>query len=63
LPFLTHENIHISILDRCNDRMKAVIFKGPGKVVIEDRPIPKIQHADDIIVKVEKVLFSEHRKG
>jgi threonine dehydrogenase-like Zn-dependent dehydrogenase len=43
--------------------MKAVIFKGPGKVVIEDRPIPKIQHADDIIVKVEKVLFSEHRKG
>jgi hypothetical protein len=35
--------------------MKAVVFKGPGKVVIEDRPIPKIQDAGDIIVKVEKV--------
>lgn len=35
--------------------MKAVVFKGPGKVVIEDRPIPKIQDAGDVIVKVEKV--------
>lgn len=35
--------------------MKAVIFKGPHKVVIEDRPIPKIQDPTDIIVKVEKV--------
>ena len=34
--------------------MKAVVFKGPGKVVIEDRPIPKIQDAGDVIVKVEK---------
>jgi threonine dehydrogenase-like Zn-dependent dehydrogenase len=37
--------------------MKAVVFKGPGKVVIEDRPIPEIQDAGDIIVKVEKVLL------
>jgi threonine dehydrogenase-like Zn-dependent dehydrogenase len=37
--------------------MKAVVFKGPGKVVIEDRPIPKIQDAGDMIVKVDKVLF------
>ena len=34
--------------------MKAVVFKGPGKVVIEDRPIPKIQDAGDVVVKVEK---------
>jgi threonine dehydrogenase-like Zn-dependent dehydrogenase len=35
--------------------MKAVIFKGPGKVVIEDRPVPKIKDQTDIIVKVDKV--------
>lgn len=37
--------------------MKAVVFKGPGKVVVEERPIPKIQDAQDIIVKVDKVLL------
>ena len=37
------------------DTMKAVVFKGPGKVVVEDRPIPKINDAGDIIVKVDKV--------
>jgi len=35
------------------DTMKAVIFKGPHKVAIEDRPVPKIQDPTDIIVKVE----------
>lgn len=39
--------------------MKAVVFKGPGKVVIEERPIPKIQDDKDIIVKVDKVLFCQ----
>jgi threonine dehydrogenase-like Zn-dependent dehydrogenase len=39
--------------------MKAVVFKGPGKVVIEDRPIPKIQDAGDIVVRVEKVSLQE----
>jgi threonine dehydrogenase-like Zn-dependent dehydrogenase len=38
--------------------MKAVVFKGPGKVVIEDRPMPKIQDEGDIIVKVDKVASS-----
>lgn len=33
--------------------MKAVIFKGPHKVALEDRPIPQIQEPGDIIVKVE----------
>ena len=32
--------------------MRAVVFKGPGKVVLEDRPIPKIQKQTDVIVKV-----------
>ncbi|CAF9908987.1 MAG: hypothetical protein HETSPECPRED_008786 [Heterodermia speciosa] len=34
------------------DTMRAVVFKGPRKVVLEDRPIPKIQNQTDIIVKV-----------
>ncbi|EEP82020.1 conserved hypothetical protein [Uncinocarpus reesii 1704] len=34
------------------DTMKAVVFKGPYKVELEDRPIPKIQDPKDIIVKV-----------
>jgi len=35
------------------DTMKAVIFKGPHKVQIEERPVPKIQDSKDVIVKVE----------
>lgn len=34
------------------DTMKAVIFKGPHKVAIEDRPIPQIKEPSDVIVKV-----------
>jgi threonine dehydrogenase-like Zn-dependent dehydrogenase len=33
--------------------MRAVVFKGPLKVALEERPIPKIEDAKDIIVKVE----------
>ncbi|KAL8765695.1 MAG: hypothetical protein Q9209_007302 [Squamulea sp. 1 TL-2023] len=32
--------------------MRAVVFKGPHKVELEDRPIPTIQDDTDIIVKV-----------
>ncbi|KAL8854812.1 MAG: hypothetical protein Q9221_000318 [Calogaya cf. arnoldii] len=32
--------------------MRAVVFKGPHKVELEDRPIPNIQEDTDIIVKV-----------
>lgn len=42
--------------------MKAVVFQGPGKVTVEDRPIPKIKGDGDIIVKVDKVrleLFAQ----
>ena len=34
------------------DTMKAVVFKGPRVVAVEDRPIPKIREQTDIIVKV-----------
>lgn len=33
--------------------MKAVVFKGKLKVVLEDRPIPTIVDPTDIIVKVK----------
>ncbi|EXJ73151.1 uncharacterized protein A1O5_04301 [Cladophialophora psammophila CBS 110553] len=34
------------------ESMKAVVFKGKLQIVVEDRPIPKIQDPKDIIVKV-----------
>ncbi|KAI9721876.1 MAG: hypothetical protein M1828_004971 [Chrysothrix sp. TS-e1954] len=33
--------------------MKAVIFKEPKKVAVEDRPVPKIKDPTDVICKVE----------
>ena len=32
--------------------MRAVIFKGPGKVAVEERPTPTIQKPTDCILKV-----------
>ena len=32
--------------------MKAIVFKGPFEVALEERPIPRIQEPGDIIVKV-----------
>ncbi|KAK2686308.1 hypothetical protein QWA68_014516 [Fusarium oxysporum] len=32
--------------------MKAVVFNGPYKISVQDRPIPQIQNSQDIIVKV-----------
>lgn len=34
--------------------MKAVVFKGKKQVVIEDRPVPKIQDPKDVICKVKE---------
>jgi threonine dehydrogenase-like Zn-dependent dehydrogenase len=34
------------------DTMKAVNYQGAFKVKVEDVPMPKIEHPDDIIVKV-----------
>jgi threonine dehydrogenase-like Zn-dependent dehydrogenase len=31
--------------------MRAVVFKGPYKVAVEERPIPQIQNPEDIIIK------------
>jgi hypothetical protein len=45
-----------------NDTMKAVVFLGPHKVAVEERPVPRIQDPTDIIVKVDKVfdVFTLH---
>ncbi|KAJ6262385.1 hypothetical protein Dda_3193 [Drechslerella dactyloides] len=32
--------------------MKAIVFKGPKKIAVEERPIPTIQEPDDIICRV-----------
>ncbi|EWC46170.1 hypothetical protein DRE_04548 [Drechslerella stenobrocha 248] len=32
--------------------MKAIVFKGPRQVAVEERPIPRVQEPDDIICKV-----------
>lgn len=32
--------------------MQAVVFHGPYKVAVEQRPIPKVQNPEDIVVKV-----------
>lgn len=37
-----------------NSMMKAVVFKGLGKIVVEHRPIPTIKEPADIIVNVDK---------
>jgi threonine dehydrogenase-like Zn-dependent dehydrogenase len=36
-----------------NDTMRAVVFKGPFKVELEDKPIPQIKEPTDIVVKVK----------
>ncbi|KAI6779503.1 Zn-dependent alcohol dehydrogenase [Emericellopsis cladophorae] len=33
--------------------MKAVVFDGPYKVSVQDRPIPKVAHERDIVIKVQ----------
>ena len=34
--------------------MKAVVYKGKGKVVLEDRPVPVLQDEKDVIVRVTR---------
>lgn len=34
------------------EKMKAVVFHGPHKVAVEERPVPRIQASTDVIVKV-----------
>lgn len=35
-----------------NEKMKAVHYEGPFKVSVKEVELPKIQHPDDVIVKV-----------
>jgi hypothetical protein len=34
------------------DKMKAVHYEGPFKVAVKEVELPKIQHPDDVIIKV-----------
>lgn len=38
-----------------SSNMKAVNYQGPFKVKVEEVPMPKLEHPDDIIVKVTTV--------
>ena len=57
--------------EMAKDTMKAVVFKAPHKIAVEDRPVPKIQESTDIIVKViytalcgsELHVFRGHQKS
>lgn len=35
------------------EKMKAVVFHGPYKVAVEERPVPQIEAPTDVIVKVK----------
>lgn len=37
--------------------MKAVNYQGPYKVKVQDIELPKLEHPDDVIVKVTTVRF------
>ncbi|WP_045835371.1 zinc-dependent alcohol dehydrogenase family protein [Hyphomicrobium sp. 99] len=37
--------------------MKALVYKGPGQKVVEDRPIPEIKDPNDAIVKISKTTI------
>ena len=37
--------------------MKALVYQGPGKKVVEDRPKPKLQTPDDAIVRITKTTI------
>src|SRR5258708_13492823 len=37
--------------------MKALVYHGPGKMALEDRPMPKITAATDAIVKIHKTTI------
>jgi alcohol dehydrogenase len=37
--------------------MKALIYQGPGKKSLEDRPVPEIIHAADAVIKITKTTI------
>ena len=37
--------------------MKALIYQGPGKKSLEDRPVPEIIHVTDAVIKITKTTI------
>ena len=37
--------------------MKALVYKGPGKKALEDRPVPDVKDPGDAIVKISKTTI------
>jgi alcohol dehydrogenase len=37
--------------------MKALVYKGPGKKAIEDRPVPDIKESSDAVVRISKTTI------
>ena len=37
--------------------MKALVYKGPGSLSVEDRPRPKVNQPDDAVVKMLKTTI------
>jgi alcohol dehydrogenase len=37
--------------------MKALVYQGPGKKVLEDRPVPKVESPIDAVVKIRKTTI------
>jgi alcohol dehydrogenase len=37
--------------------MKALVYQGPGKKVLEDRPVPKVKSPTDALVKIRKTTI------
>jgi len=43
--------------DRSEALVKALVYGGPGKKALEDRPQPRLQHATDAVVKLVKTTI------
>jgi alcohol dehydrogenase len=37
--------------------MRALVYQGPGKKALEDRPVPKIKAPTDAIVRITKTTI------
>lgn len=37
------------------EKMKALVFKEIGKLVLEDRPVPHVKEPDDVVIKISRV--------
>nr|WP_268239136.1 alcohol dehydrogenase catalytic domain-containing protein [Curtobacterium luteum] len=37
--------------------MRAMTFRGPSRVRVEEKPVPRIQHENDAVVRVERAAI------